>query len=80
MSVAPHIAAKAPIKITVEAGKGYFWCSCGQSANQPFCDGTHKGSTFTPVPYKAEADGDVWFCACKHTGKSPTCDGTHKTL
>ena len=76
----PHIAQKAPYKVTVEAGKEYWWCACGQSKNQPFCDGSHKGGAFSPKPYKAEKDGDVWFCGCKHSKNGTLCDGTHKTL
>ncbi|TWS97096.1 CDGSH iron-sulfur domain-containing protein [Reyranella sp. CPCC 100927] len=76
----PVVAAKAPIKTAVEAGKDYWWCACGKSTKQPFCDGSHKGSEFTPVKYTPTTSGDVWFCACKHSGKSPMCDGTHKTV
>ena len=74
------IAARAPIAVDVEAGKTYYWCACGKSAKQPFCDGSHKGGSFTPMKYTAEKTGDAWFCACKGTGKQPLCDGTHKTL
>ncbi|MFZ1773595.1 MAG: CDGSH iron-sulfur domain-containing protein [Rhizobiaceae bacterium] len=74
------IAAKAPIKVDVEAGKSYFWCACGQSKNQPFCDGSHKGSEFSPVKWTAETDGPKWFCACKQTNGQPFCDGSHKAL
>lgn len=76
----PKMAAKAPIPIEVEAGQSYFWCSCGQSANQPFCDGSHKGSEFTPQKWTAEEDGKKFFCACKKTGKQPFCDGSHAKL
>ncbi len=76
----PVIAQKAPYAVEVEAGKAYFWCSCGQSANQPFCDGSHAGTEFTPTPFKARADGTVWFCGCKRTGKKPLCDGAHNQL
>jgi CDGSH-type Zn-finger protein len=76
----PVIAGRAPIKIAVEAGKSYFWCSCGKSASQPFCDGSHKGSGMAPMKYTAEADGDAWFCACKHSAKAPMCDGSHKKV
>lgn len=75
-----EIAGKAPMPIEVEAGKNYFWCSCGKSAKQPFCDGSHKGSEFAPVKYTAEKDGKVFFCACKRSDKSPLCDGSHKSL
>jgi len=74
------IAAKAPIAIDVEGGKSYWWCSCGKSAKQPFCDGSHKGSEFTPVKYEATESRKVWFCACKHTAQQPLCDGSHKAL
>lgn len=67
-----------PYMVEVEAGKSYFWCSCGESANQPFCDGSHKGSEFTPEKYVAEADGKVAFCGCRLSGKKPMCDGSHK--
>jgi len=76
----PVVAAKAPIKLAVEAGKDYWWCACGKSAKQPFCDGSHKGSEFSPVKFTPATSGDVWFCACKHSGKAPMCDGTHKTV
>lgn len=71
-------AGDAPIPIEVEAGKSYFWCSCGQSSNQPFCDGSHKDTAFTPIKWTAEEDGRKFFCACKATGKQPLCDGSHK--
>jgi len=76
----PTIAAKAPIVVDVEAGKTYWWCACGKSAQQPFCDGSHKGSEFTPVKYEATESGQAWFCACKHTARPPLCDGSHKKL
>jgi CDGSH-type Zn-finger protein len=74
----PTIAAKAPIVVDVEAGKTYWWCACGKSAQQPFCDGSHKGSEFTPVKYQATESKQAWFCACKHTARPPLCDGSHK--
>ena len=76
----PKIAQKSPFGVQVEAGKAYFWCACCQSKNQPFCDGSHKGSSFTPVQYKADATKQVWFCGCKHTKNRPLCDGTHSRL
>jgi CDGSH-type Zn-finger protein len=76
----PVVAAKAPAKVTLEVGKDYWWCACGQSKNQPFCDGSHKGGAFTPMKYTADRAGDYWLCACKHSNKKPLCDGTHKTL
>ncbi|HAV08204.1 MAG TPA: glutamate synthase [Rhodobacteraceae bacterium] len=80
MSDAPIIAQKAPYPVEVEAGKTYFWCSCGRSAKQPFCDGSHKGTTLAPVKHTAEKDGTVWFCGCKASAKAPLCDGAHKAL
>mgnify|MGYP000731255965 FL=1 len=74
------IAQKSPFPVEVEAGRSYFWCRCGRSAKQPFCDGSHKDTGFSPEKYTAEKDGRVFFCGCKHSGKAPLCDGSHKTL
>lgn len=76
----PEIAAKTPFAINVEKGKDYYWCSCGKSKAQPFCDGSHQGSEFTPVKYTAEDNQPVYFCGCKHSVNGPLCDGTHKSL
>ncbi|WP_371225036.1 CDGSH iron-sulfur domain-containing protein [Roseovarius sp. 2305UL8-3] len=76
----PEIAQKAPYPVEVEAGKNYFWCACGKSSKQPFCDGSHKDTDFSPVKYTAEKDGKVFFCGCKATGKTPVCDGSHAKL
>jgi CDGSH-type Zn-finger protein len=76
----PMIAQKAPYPVDVKAGESYFWCSCGQSKNQPFCDGSHKGSGFTPVKFVAEKDGKAFFCGCKHSKTPQLCDGSHKAL
>lgn len=76
----PDIPQKAPFPVEVEAGKSYFWCACGKSARQPFCDGSHAGSEFSPMKYTAERDGRVFFCGCKATGNSPLCDGSHNNL
>ena len=76
----PVVAAKVPMPVDVEAGKSYWWCTCGKSSKQPFRDGSHKGSEFVPMKYDATKSEKVWFCACKQTGKSPLCDGSHKKL
>ncbi len=76
----PVVAAKAPVKMALEAGKDYWWCACGLSQKQPFCDGTHKGTGLTPMKYTPEKSGDYWLCACKQSSKKPLCDGTHRTL
>jgi len=76
----PNIAQKAPFAVEVEEGKSYFWCACGKSKNQPFCDSSHKGSEFRPVKWTADKSGRKFFCGCKHTSGQPFCDGTHKTL
>ncbi len=76
----PLIAQKASYRIDVEAGKSYWWCACGKSASQPFCDGSHKGTGFAPIEFQADASGPIGFCGCKRSAKAPCCDGTHKTL
>ncbi|MBV2235595.1 MAG: CDGSH iron-sulfur domain-containing protein [Sterolibacterium sp.] len=76
----PEIPQKAPYPVAVEAGKSYWWCACGRSKSQPFCDGSHQGTAFSPVEYKAETSDTVYFCGCKHSKQGPLCDGTHNTL
>ena len=80
MSDAPKIARKAPFPIEVEAGKSYFYCTCGESENQPFCDGSHKGSTFSPMKFEATQDKRIFFCGCKQSLSAPVCDGTHRDI
>lgn len=77
----PKIAGTSPIKVSIEEGKKYAWCTCGESANQPFCDGKHKGSSFSPIVFICEESKDVHFCTCKMTSReNGLCDGTHKSL
>ena len=75
----PTIAQKAPYAIELAAGD-YWWCACGKSANQPFCDGSHKGSAFVPTKFTLAEPAKVWLCGCKQTAQAPYCDGTHKSL
>ncbi|MEN0086944.1 MAG: glutamate synthase-related protein [Pseudomonadota bacterium] len=76
----PIIAAKAPAMSELEAGKSYFWCACGKSQNQPFCDGSHAGTDVSPLKFTAEKDGAAALCQCKATANGPFCDGTHAQL
>jgi CDGSH-type Zn-finger protein len=76
----PVIAQKFPIPTPVEAGASYYWCACGRSESQPFCDGSHAGSGIIPLPFEATETKTVVLCACKHTKTPPFCDGTHKSL
>jgi CDGSH-type Zn-finger protein len=73
----PIIAAIAPAKVDLEAGKDYFWCQCGKSKSQPFCDGSHAGSDITPLKFVAEKSGPAALCQCKASANAPFCDGTH---
>jgi CDGSH-type Zn-finger protein len=75
-----QIAQKAPYPVHLEAGKTYYWCACGKSATQPFCDGSHKTTTLTPVPYTPEESATAYLCGCKHSQRQPLCDGTHAKL
>lgn len=77
---APIPAQKSPYGVTLEAGKEYWWCACGRSKSQPFCDGSHKGTGLTPVGFKPQKSGEQWLCGCKSTGTKPFCDGTHNRL
>lgn len=76
----PVIAQKAPYPVAVEAGKAYYWCACGLSKAQPFCDGSHKGTDMAPIKLSAEESKTVYFCGCKATSKAPLCDGSHSRL
>ena len=73
----PIAAQDGPYETEVEEGKTYVWCACGRSATQPFCDGSHEGTNFSPVVYKTEKTAMVFFCGCKKTGNQPLCDGSH---
>ncbi len=73
----PVRTANGPFPTPVLAGKKYYWCACGQSKAQPFCDGSHKGTGFNPVKHEAKADETVYFCGCKQTKNPPLCDGSH---
>ena len=76
----PDIPQKTLLLVDVEEGRKYFWCSCGKSDSQPFCDGSHQGTEFLPLTYVAETTRTLYFCACKHTRGAPLCDGSHNSL
>lgn len=76
----PIIAAKSPAKVTLEAGKDYYWCQCGRSKSQPFCDGSHAGTDITPLKFTTDKDEDVALCQCKSSANGPFCDGSHTRL
>jgi CDGSH-type Zn-finger protein len=76
----PVIAQRKPCMLDLAPGD-YWWCACGRSTHQPFCDGSHKGSTFTPMKFTVTArSGTLWLCGCKHARTRPFCDGTHNKL
>ena len=76
----PTIAQRKPCLVQVEEGKTYFWCACGLSQKQPFCDGSHKTTEYEPLKWVADESADKLFCACKHTAGQPFCDGSHNRL
>jgi CDGSH-type Zn-finger protein/mannose-6-phosphate isomerase-like protein (cupin superfamily) len=76
----PVVARPKPYLVTLKSGRTYFWCSCGRSANQPFCDGSHKGTGLEPRKFVASADEEALLCGCKHTADAPFCDGAHTNL
>ena len=76
----PKIAQRDPYAIELEEGKNYAWCTCGLSSKQPLCDGSHKGTEFSPMVFRATEGGTAYLCGCKHTQNGPFCDGTHSSL
>ena len=74
------VSELSPYLVEVEAGKTYFWCACGRSQSQPFCDGSHAGTDKSPKPFKAERSQAISFCGCKQTGNAPFCDGSHNII
>jgi CDGSH-type Zn-finger protein len=76
----PEIPQKSPIPVELKKGDTYYWCTCGKSDKQPFCDGSHEGTSFEPLAFTAEKDEKAYLCACKHTKNPPYCDGSHEAL
>ena len=74
----PTIADNKPKQVMLSKGEEYYFCACGRSKSQPFCDGSHAGTSFKPKAFTVEQDGEAYLCACKHTGNAPFCDGSHK--
>lgn len=76
----PVIADKRPSVHRLEAGKEYWWCACGRSQDQPWCDGSHAGTDFSPKSFTVSEEKNYALCHCKHTGKAPFCDNAHRDL
>lgn len=76
----PEIPLRKPVMLDLAPGE-YWWCACGRSKTQPFCDGSHRGGPFTPVRITVTAKtGTLWLCGCKHSRRKPHCDGAHNKL
>ncbi|MEN8132661.1 MAG: CDGSH iron-sulfur domain-containing protein [Pseudomonadota bacterium] len=76
----PKIAAARPAPVELKAGQEIYWCACGRSQNQPYCDGSHQGTEFSPTRFVAEKDDKYFFCQCKRSTRPPFCDGSHKAI
>ncbi|AFM39642.1 iron-binding zinc finger protein, CDGSH type [Desulfosporosinus acidiphilus SJ4] len=74
----PVITQKSPVPVDLKKGETYYWCTCGKSFTQPFCNRAHQGTSFTPMAFTVEKDETAYLCACKQTKNPPYCDGTHK--
>ncbi|MFQ5660878.1 MAG: CDGSH iron-sulfur domain-containing protein [Gammaproteobacteria bacterium] len=73
----PTRAGDAPLAVNLEAGQEYYWCACGRSSGQPYCDGSHKETSFTPMSFTPSESGEAHLCMCKQTKNPPYCDGSH---
>jgi CDGSH iron-sulfur domain-containing protein 3 len=76
----PIIAQKGPFTVDLESGKNYYWCACGKSSNQPFCDGSHRDTGISPKQFSVITSGKAHLCGCKHSKNPPYCDGSHAKL
>ena len=76
----PTIADNSPARVALEKDKKYYFCVCGKSANQPFCDGSHKDTDMTPMAFTCDESKDYWLCRCKYSSNKPYCDGSHKNF
>ncbi len=79
MAENPEVPQKAPYGVELNPGT-YYWCACGKSAKQPFCDGSHKGGEFTPTKFEVTEQKTYWLCGCKNSANGVFCDGSHKKL
>jgi CDGSH-type Zn-finger protein len=80
MSEQPRIGGREPVLVELVAGETYWWCRCGRSQSQPFCDGSHEGTGIEPVVFTPTRTERVWLCVCKQSKLAPICDGTHNKL
>ncbi len=80
MTGRPELGGRMPMPIEVTAGETYWWCACGRSKNQPFCDGSHEGTSFTPLEWVADRTRRLLMCTCKRTARAPICDNSHLKL
>lgn len=80
MAEEPIIAQKSPYQVDLKEGETYYYCRCGRSQTQPFCDGSHEGTGIEPLEFVAPSTGTFNLCGCKATDDEPWCDGTHNMV
>lgn len=80
MDIPDNLFFNEPFRVELVEGETYWWCTCGRSMSQPFCDGSHEGTQYAPMAFVASVSGEAWLCGCKQTKRAPYCDGSHENV